>query len=729
MARGDIVVKAQAVANPASNNPCEPPSAPGGGPATPSPSIELLAPAGDPAALRAALAAGADALYFGLEVLNARRRARNFTPEELEEAVGLVHEHGARAYLTLNIDLTERELPTAARVLELARRAGVHAVLIRDPALFALREHYPDLEFHFSTQTCMANSADLAAAAELGASRVVLARELSSGEIAAASAASGGGVKTEVFVQGALCFSVSGRCLMSSWVGGRSGNRGACTSPCRVPWSVGGEPAGTPLSMHDLAAAGRLDELHRAGVAALKIEGRMKNAAWVGRAVGAYRRVLAGEDPARLREEIEALGAYTGREMTCGFLDGHPERMTGVAGREPGPAGSSYAEPSRPAPDQGPTPAPTTSAPTYRLELRVEARAVACRCEYAGVVDAWSIPKTVVRRPRKAVAIGDLLGRLAVQPVQGRFAESPPSNEPDFLLVRRAANALVSRIAKTIKRGQKRRGGLDEIELPESARALLRATPRCPANRTALGDPTDRVRIEAHAVESFLAASQPGGLIVEGLGPEDLRRFRAVCGRTPLVVALPPVFFEEDVAPLAALVRRCARSGVTVEVNSWGGWHLAREARARMESGPGLPVLNSLSARVLAGLGVEGVTLSPEAGRRQLVDVAAKCPVPCSLIVFGRPRLMISRAGPPPDLLGRILTDRRGNRVVASKEQGLWVLRPVEPFDLRGLRNDRLRVKHLVVDLSGSPDPLKDWTHRPRRRKNVSRFNYDRGLF
>ena len=205
-------------------------------PPTANEQLELLAPAGSFAALEAALEAGAGAVYLGLKNLNARRGAENFDQEEFARAVQAAHAGGARAYLTLNIDLSERDLGQAARILELARQAGADAVLVRDPALLALRREYPGLEFHFSTQTCMANSADVAAAGELGARRVVLAREMTLAEIAAASAVPG--VQTEVFAQGALCFCVSGRCLLSSWVGGRSGNRGTCTSPCRVPWDV-----------------------------------------------------------------------------------------------------------------------------------------------------------------------------------------------------------------------------------------------------------------------------------------------------------------------------------------------------------------------------------------------------------------------------------------------------------------------------------------------------------
>ena len=161
-------------------------------------------------------------LFRSLTTLNARRRARNFRQEQLARAVKTAHARGARVYLTVNIDLAQRDVGQAARILELARQSGVDAVLVRDPALLALRPHYPELKFHCSTQTCTANSADVAAAAQLGAARVVLAREMTLAEIAAASAVPG--MQTEVFAQGAPCFSVSGRCLLSRsdflhWIG------------------------------------------------------------------------------------------------------------------------------------------------------------------------------------------------------------------------------------------------------------------------------------------------------------------------------------------------------------------------------------------------------------------------------------------------------------------------------------------------------------------------------
>ncbi|MFA5206919.1 MAG: peptidase U32 family protein, partial [Lentisphaeria bacterium] len=241
---------------------------------------ELLAPAGGPAAFAAALAAGADAVYCGLRRLNARRGAENFTPESLTAWTVRAHAAGARVYLTLNIDVAARELGQAARQLAAAREAHADAVLVRDPALLALHPCFPELEFHFSTQAGVTTSAGVRAAARLGIRRVVLARELTLDEIRAAATAAPG-VEVEVFAQGALCFSASGRCLLSSWVGGRSGNRGACASPCRVPYAAAGAPPARHLSMLDLCTVERLAELAAAGVRALKIEGRLKNAAWV----------------------------------------------------------------------------------------------------------------------------------------------------------------------------------------------------------------------------------------------------------------------------------------------------------------------------------------------------------------------------------------------------------------------------------------------------------------
>jgi len=709
---------------------------------------ELLAPAGDWASLEAALEAGASAVYLGLTSLNARRRAKNFQPEELARAVTLAHDRKARVYLTLNVDLAERELGQAARILELARQCGADAVLVRDPALLALRPEFPEIEFHFSTQTCTANSADVAAAGHWGASRVVLAREMTLAEIAAASAVPG--VRTEVFVQGALCFSVSGRCLLSSWVGGRSGNRGTCTSPCRVPWTLAGHESGTPLAMHDLAAIHRLDDLRRAGVAALKIEGRLKSADWVRRAVGLYRRALEGPiaDPEELDHQVRQLGQYTGRALTCGYLDGRRDDLTGLAGR---PASSAEGIETDAASDEAAAPdgvpegtasdeasdeAVAPDGPTFDLEILVAERGVLCRFACAEYRTEWSIPKTVVRRAHKAVTIDQFLQWLPTQEIRGCRPGRLATTDPEFLLVPHAVNGLMARLSTAIRLAQKAPDAQVRTDLPDRVRTILAGEVLAGLNRRRLGEKPDRVRLEPAAIGSFLKHVRPEAVIVEGLQAKMLSKVRAACRRTALVAALPPVFFEDDVPAIRALVRACVAARVVVEVNSWGGWWLARQERARMEGGPGLAVLNSLAARVLLDAGIECVTLSVEADRRQLEEVSPRCPVPCSLVVFGRPPLATTRAElSAEDFGGRTLEDRRGLKIAPRREHGLWVFRPTEPFDLRGTRNDRIHVSHLVVDLVGSDDPLGDWHDLPEedegRRKSKSktfRFNYDRAL-
>jgi putative protease len=266
---------------------------------------ELLAPAGGPASLNAAVANGADAVYAGLADLNARRGAENFTLETLAEATRHAHLSGVRVYLTANVVVLPEEMEGALDLVASAWEAGVDAVIVQDLGLLALlRRHHPDVRLHASTQIDAHNADSVAALAELGVSRVTLARELAVEEIAGLVRASG--VELESFVHGSLCYSHSGQCLFSSMVGGRSANRGLCAQPCRLPYTLidgsgrAAEPAGPYLlSPKDLAGISLLPDLVRAGVAALKIEGRMKSPEYVATVVRVYRAALdrAAADP------------------------------------------------------------------------------------------------------------------------------------------------------------------------------------------------------------------------------------------------------------------------------------------------------------------------------------------------------------------------------------------------------------------------------------------------
>jgi len=294
---------------------------------------ELLAPAGGPDALRAAVHSGADAVYLGLDTLNARGGAENFTLETLGEATRFAHLHATRVYLTLNVALFETELLHALQMTADAWGAGVDAVIVQDLGLARLiRAQLPEVRMHASTQVGTHNSRAAEALAEMGFARVTLARELSLARIA--SVVDSTAMEVEVFAHGALCVCYSGQCLMSSVIGGRSANRGHCAQPCRLPYdlidakgrSVAKEGPHL-LSPKDLHTIHLLPELIATGVKSLKIEGRMKSPEYVALVTGVYRAALdrASADPESYRatEAEEAILAEAfSRGFTSAYLTG-----------------------------------------------------------------------------------------------------------------------------------------------------------------------------------------------------------------------------------------------------------------------------------------------------------------------------------------------------------------------------------------------------------------------
>ena len=273
---------------------------------------EILAPAGGEAQLRAAVLCGADAVYLGLRGFNARAGAENFDENTLPQTVGWCHARGVRVYATLNTLVTDRELPQWLHSLDAVAAAGVDGVLVQDLGLAKIiRQRYPTLPLHASTQMTIHNLAGARLLEEMGFAQVVLARELSKEEIAAICA--GTSMRCEVFVHGALCMSVSGQCYLSSVLGERSGNRGRCAQPCRLDFKSHGR--GYALSLKDLTLTDRLRELEALGVASFKIEGRLKRPEYVAAAVTACRQSLAGEVP-----DLETLQSVFSRS---GFTDGY----------------------------------------------------------------------------------------------------------------------------------------------------------------------------------------------------------------------------------------------------------------------------------------------------------------------------------------------------------------------------------------------------------------------
>ena len=254
---------------------------------------ELLAPAGNMNTLQVAVNAGANAVYLGAAKFSARAFAGNFDSGELESGIKFATERGAKTYLAINTLLTDRELPEAMKIVKNACELGVSAFIVQDLGLATLiRENFPNANLHASTQMTARTLADVETLGKLGFKRVVLARELSRTQIREIAANTD--IELEVFVHGALCSAVSGQCLISSFIGGRSANRGKCAQPCRLPYKSG-KKSGVLLSLKDLNLVDYVSELAEMGISSLKIEGRMKGEDYVRTVVSAYRKVLDGE--------------------------------------------------------------------------------------------------------------------------------------------------------------------------------------------------------------------------------------------------------------------------------------------------------------------------------------------------------------------------------------------------------------------------------------------------
>lgn len=294
---------------------------------------EILAPVGDEEALLAAIRGGADAVYLGVGEFNARQGAKNFTLDNLDVAVKLAHSHGVLVYLALNIPIKQKELQHALEIVDCAYAAGIDAVIIQDLGLLKLlKEIYPDLELHASTQMTIHNKGGVDFVSGLGAKRVIVSRELTAAEVK--DIVDHSKAEIEVFVHGALCYSYSGKCLFSSFLNGRSANRGACAQPCRRRYRfvvngrevderhIGGS---YPISCAELSTLTGLEEIIKTGVISLKIEGRMKKPEYITASAAAYKAAVEGicglgENPTK--DELEAREAELAKLFYRGFTRG-----------------------------------------------------------------------------------------------------------------------------------------------------------------------------------------------------------------------------------------------------------------------------------------------------------------------------------------------------------------------------------------------------------------------
>lgn len=606
---------------------------------------EILAPAGGEAQLRAAVLCGADAVYLGLRGFNARAGAENFDENTLPQTVGWCHARGVRVYVTLNTLVTDRELPQWLHSLDAVAAAGVDGVLVQDLGLAKIiRQRYPTLPLHASTQMTIHNLAGARLLEEMGFAQVVLARELSKEEIAAICA--GTSMRCEVFVHGALCMSVSGQCYLSSVLGERSGNRGRCAQPCRLDFKSHGR--GYALSLKDLTLTDRLRELEALGVASFKIEGRLKRPEYVAAAVTACRQSLAGEAP-----DLETLQSVFSRS---GFTDGYYTArrdltMFGTRTREDAAAAAAVlgklSALTRNEVGRLPVDMVLTMAPGEPATLAVTDGTH--RVEVAG-----EVPQTALTRPTD-----EELARRALEKCGGTpfYLQDLTCHIGEGLMLPLSAlNRL--RAAALTALAEARSVVVPYPQAPAAAGELAgRAHPA--------GAPRLGCRLAA-AAQMTPAIWRGGGRLSLPLHElAECPELLEACG--PRLAAELPVFCApQQEETVMRTLRRLKEQGLTHALcGNLGSLLMARETGLRIIGDYGLNIINSPAAQQAAALGCDEITLSFECERNAARNVDS--PVPIGVIAYGRLPLMLLRNCPGKTAAGcgdcrgiNHITDRRG---------------------------------------------------------------------
>ncbi len=588
--------------------------------------LEILAPAGSMEALIAAVRSGANAVYLGAEHFSARGNAQNFSREQLREAVEYCHLAGVAVHLAVNTVLFDRELPAALELVEYACSLPVDALIVQDWGLFSLaRQAAPALPLHCSTQMSIHTPAGAKLLAERGAARIVLARELSLPEIREISGATG--VELEHFVHGALCMCVSGQCYFSAALGSRSGNRGLCAQPCRLPFRAKGG-TGYDLSLKDLSMIQRLDALREAGVDSCKIEGRMKRPEYVAAATAACRLAADGKPlPAELLQNLESVFSRSG------FTSGYPDGKLGIE---------------------------MFGTRTYE-DVTGASREVLASLRRLYQKETQRVPismgfSAVPGRPA-ALSLSDGTQEIAVAGAMVETAVSRPL-EPErceaqlkktggtvFTVSHYASEIDPAAALPIAALNELRREGLEQLSALRRdrppipfAKAGTAAAPHTPGRQTL------RASFSKVAAADIPDRAKGCALVFVPLFTKEAVLRELLERGFPLGVALPRGMFGKE-ASVRAQLRRAAALGIA---HGWtgniGGVPLLQEAGMEIHGGFSLNVTNSQAVAFLESLGVADVELSCEMTLAQAARLGGTAPR--GLVAYGRLPLMLTRNCP-----------------------------------------------------------------------------------
>ncbi|MCL2568774.1 MAG: U32 family peptidase [Oscillospiraceae bacterium] len=627
--------------------------------------LELLAPAGSPDAMVAAVQNGADAVYLGLDAFNARRGAKNFTEESFAGAAAYCRVRGCKVYVTLNVLATDRDLVLTERLAKSASRMGADALIVQDLGVMRmLRQALPEMELHASTQMSVHNLDGVRRAAEAGASRVILARELSIAHIAYIAKHSP--IELEVFVHGALCVAYSGQCYMSACIGGRSGNRGMCAQPCRLEYNLDGVP-GAHLSLKDNCLIEHLGALEAAGVKSLKLEGRMKRPEYTAIVTKIYSDVLREKRQPTASELDRLEAAFSRQGFTDAYLRGKkgPD-MFGVRTEESKRQDKLFAEARRTYID---TELPRVPVKFYALVKRGEPVQFAVSDADGRVARIEGpAPEYAQTREIERVSIEAQLMKTGGTPYYCRDVEVVL--DPGLYLSVKELN-------------EARRTLLENLtalraKAPTHTEGLFRAGDSAPERD--LPPQLNVSLLRANQLTEEFAALNPALIympIDEILDHE--KELRPYLERLPLVPILPRVILDNEKDRLKEQLAKVQTLGITqCLVGNMGHIELARRAGLLVRGDFGFNVFNGQTLKTLGEMGLASAAASFELNLAQIRDMDKE--IDLELIAYGRLPLMVTETCILQNAKGcrkcetnhapALLADRKGITFPVVKEPG-----------------------------------------------------------
>ncbi len=683
---------------------------------------ELLAPAGNIESFFAAVENGADAVYLGLKKFGARATASNFTLGELATILPFAHNRGVRVYVALNSQIVSGELGELIDTLGALASLNPDALIVQDAGIFHLAgRRFPGLKLHASTLAAAHNSAGVKTLQAMGASRVVLARELSLEEIEKIYDSTK--AELEVFIHGALCYSYSGLCLASSFRGGRSGLRGECVQPCRLKFHQGSKE-GFFLSCGDLCGLPLVSKLKRARVAALKIEGRMKPASWVAGVVRAYRMVLDTDSPDEEKKALvdakELLAQNPSRRLSSGCLGnaGATEILT------PSRSGSN-----------GLWSATVKSVSANRVLIDVR-RPVA--------KDDRLRPESSAGREEEAFTVSQLFDNsgTGIQAAQAGtlayLACSKPLKPGERLFKVGTKSEPAAAIWKKIK--EEAPSGIT-IKSASSRRRDIREEYEKPAEPGAKEEETLIVKVDAPG-DLVQALQSPAAMVFLDATKSNLERIAkqrfSPAQMKKLGLSLPPLIFEKDIDYFRAAAAWFIKKGFLLwEINNWGHFNLTGKGRGgplRLVAGARLNLRNSAAFAQVFEMGCGSAVLSLETTKVELEELAGqKLRSRLAVTVYCRPPLFTSCLVPPL-YMDRPFLSPRGEVYYPTTKAGraeIYADRPVSLFEqLPALR--ALGYRRFLIDAGEGPakrpslsEILKGFASC-RTRGAYSLFNFER---